>query len=275
MRKIRRFGLAAVVAAAAAGPALGQTTGGNIGTSTGGGFGTTGATGTTGGVNTGGLGSNASNLPTNASATSAGATLSTMTGPGSILAPSKTQTGTINQSIATSNPFSNYYGNPMFQGLWSNPAGQAPGGFGNVLVTTPGVTAVSTTTSSRTGATGRGGSGIGGVGGTGTTGSALSFQSAAGQVVPLPRQISYTAVSRFQAPVAPPAQIAADLRGMLDRTTMIANPAGVQVLLDATPGVVVLRGAVRDEDEARTAEGMVRLTPGVRLVRNELTFPRP
>ena len=32
--------------------------------------------------------------------------------------------------------------------------------------------------------------------------------------------------------------------------------------------------AVDDEDEARPAEGMVRLTPGVRDVRNELSYPR-
>jgi osmotically-inducible protein OsmY len=36
---------------------------------------------------------------------------------------------------------------------------------------------------------------------------------------------------------------------------------------------VVLRGSVRDDHERRLAEALVRLTPGVRAVRNELTAP--
>ena len=95
-----------------------------------------------------------------------------------------------------------------------------------------------------------------------------------GQIVALPRQIAYPAVARFTAPLPTTTAVQADLRGMLDRSTAIANPAGVQVAM-GTDGAVVLRGAVRDEDEARTVEGMVRLTPGVRAVKNELTFPKP
>ena len=65
-----------------------------------------------------------------------------------------------------------------------------------------------------------------------------------------------------------------ELRGMLNRSTMISNPAGVQLAM-ADGGTVVLRGAVRNQDEARTVEGMIRLTPGVRAIKNELTYPRP
>src|SRR5256885_7103062 len=50
-----------------------------------------------------------------------------------------------------------------------------------------------------------------------------------------------------------------------------SNPRGIEVVSDGA--VVVLRGAVRDEDEARLAENMIRLTPGVRDVKNELKFP--
>ena len=54
----------------------------------------------------------------------------------------------------------------------------------------------------------------------------------------------------------------------------LSNPAGVQVL--TTPdNNVVLRGTVRDAREARLVEGMVRLTPGVAYIKNELTFPAP
>jgi hypothetical protein len=93
------------------------------------------------------------------------------------------------------------------------------------------------------------------------------------QVVPLPRQISYTAVLRFQSPPVAPTRLQADLRAVLDRSASIANARGVDIQTDGQ--LVVLRGAVRDEDEARLVEGMIRLTPGVREVRNELQFPRP
>jgi osmotically-inducible protein OsmY len=36
---------------------------------------------------------------------------------------------------------------------------------------------------------------------------------------------------------------------------------------------VILRGRVADDDERRLAEGMVRMEPGVREVRNELIIP--
>src|SRR5262249_57986395 len=97
-------------------------------------------------------------------------------------------------------------------------------------------------------------------------------QTAGGVIVPLPGQIAYSAQVRFDAPPAAPAAIFTDLRGTLDRSNMIANPAGVQVLVEGNN--VTLRGAVKDEDEARMIVGMVRLTPGVREIRNELTFPK-
>ncbi|HET6573173.1 MAG TPA: BON domain-containing protein [Fimbriiglobus sp.] len=116
------------------------------------------------------------------------------------------------------------------------------------------------------GFTGMGGQGrLGGFGGMGTTNAA--------QVVPLTRQISYTATLQIPrpAPAAAAARVQTEVRAMLDRSTMIANPAGVQVVTQGP--VVVLRGTARDEDEARLIANMIRLTPGVREVRNELQFP--
>ncbi|MBX9579943.1 MAG: BON domain-containing protein [Gemmataceae bacterium] len=88
--------------------------------------------------------------------------------------------------------------------------------------------------------------------------------------------IAYPAQVRFAAPPVTPTAVQADLRGVIDRTptSMLANPAGVQVQV-ADGNTVVLRGAVRDEDEARLVEGLVRLTPGVRGIKNELSYPRP
>src|SRR5262249_52506267 len=114
------------------------------------------------------------------------------------------------------------------------------------------------------GTTGLGGvgAGLGGIGGYGSNQSA--------QVVPLTRQITYTAAVRFPTPQIIPARMQTDLQAMIGRST-IANPRGVQVLHDGQ--AVVLRGTAKDEDEARLIEGMVRLTPGVYEVRNELQFP--
>ena len=74
--------------------------------------------------------------------------------------------------------------------------------------------------------------------------------------------------------IVAPTQMQTDLRTMIDRSSMLANPRGIEIAVGAD-NVVVLRGAVRDEDEAKTAEGMIRLTPGVREVRNELKYPAP
>jgi hypothetical protein len=105
-----------------------------------------------------------------------------------------------------------------------------------------------------------------GQGGFGQTGA-----GAGSQVIQMPRQIAYTAVLRFPTQPISPTRMQADVRAVLDRSASLSNARGVDVLTDGQ--VVVLRGAVRDEDEAILVEGMIRLTPGVRDVRNELKFP--
>jgi hypothetical protein len=148
----------------------------------------------------------------------------------------------------------------LYQGIPANAKSNAgPGGFGATLYN---VTAAGTA---------RGGAaGAGGRGGVGGLGSANSQQS--GMIVQLPVQISYSAVARFPiAPVAAP-QLQADVAGMVARTTEIANPAGVQVLAEGS--TITLRGVVKDDEEARTLVSMIRFTPGVRAVKNELTFPK-
>lgn len=108
----------------------------------------------------------------------------------------------------------------------------------------------------------------------GTTTTNSLANAVGGQVVPLSRPIAYPAVMQFRVAVTPPAVVQTNLQTMIDTSSQIASRGGVQVTTEAG-GLVVLRGAVRDEDEARTAEGMVRLTPGIRDVRNELTYPKP
>jgi hypothetical protein len=266
MRDVRRLGLAAVVAAAVAAPAFGQggTTGGQ-----GGGTGGTGGQQMLGNSNQSGIG---------------GTQLSTQQ-QAPQLALSSTGGASTNRAISTTNLFQQFYANPYYQGTYTNNKNNTqPGGFGQQSF---GTTSGSSrggqigfggtgTTSSATGVvmpSASGGGGRGGFGG-GTSGLTVNLTDPGGQIAPLARQIAYPAVARFDPPAVVPTAVQAELRGMIDRSTAIANPAGVQLAM-ADGGTVVLRGTVRDRDEARTLEGMVRLTPGVRSIRNELTYPRP
>jgi osmotically-inducible protein OsmY len=63
-------------------------------------------------------------------------------------------------------------------------------------------------------------------------------------------------------------QIRTDLQDVLARSSRLKSRGSIQVASDG--GVVVLRGTVPDDHERRHAESLVRLTPGVREVRNEL-----
>ncbi len=282
MRGVTRLAwAAAAVAATASGAFAQQTTGGTGGGSTG-----TGTGGTGGGSD--------ANTPQ----------LAAVVETPQITAPSDaSNAGT--SALSPSNFLAPTFANVYYQGrAGADPAG-APGGFGVALYgTTTGVgggrggtvtggnigfagsstgglgsvTGVSSggrggTTGSIGGASGFGGTGgrTGSTGGLGGTGAGTAAGGTGGQLIQLPRQIAYTAVLKFPTPAVVPTQLQADLRGMIDRSAMIGNPQGVEVMMDAN--AVVLRGAVKDEDEARMVEGMVRLTPGVRDVRNELSFP--
>ena len=125
----------------------------------------------------------------------------------------------------------------------------------------------------RPGAAGRGAvtPGLGGrtgVGGLGIGGQNSANQS--GIVIPLPVQIAYTARMQFPTPPVPAGRIVSEVRAVLDNTSAIANPKAVQIITDANNNVTI-RGTVKDDDEARLVEGLVRITPGVGTIRNELT----
>jgi osmotically-inducible protein OsmY len=68
-------------------------------------------------------------------------------------------------------------------------------------------------------------------------------------------------------PMAAP-QLQGELRVTLDRSSALSRPGNIRVEMDNA--VVVLRGKVPNADERRLAEGIIRLSPGVRTVRNEL-----
>lgn len=135
--------------------------------------------------------------------------------------------------------------------------------------------------SSAAGATGRvgaGGIGAGGIGGgRAATTTGLGGRAGGGGVIAATQanrigtRITYSATLKFPAKPILHTEVHAEVRSILDRSTMLKNPAGIQVALEDR--TVVLRGNVADDDERRLVEGMIRLTPGVRDVRNELTVP--
>ncbi|MCE9565655.1 MAG: BON domain-containing protein [Planctomycetes bacterium] len=193
-------------------------------------------------------------------------------------------TGQNNSSLDSSNFLAGYYANPYYQGLISAQTNQGPGGFGSPLSGTgslggtggargtAGTTARASgglATTARTTGAGAGGR-AGGLGG-GLGGGATNNNY--GVMVPLPVPISYAAVADFNAPSVAAPQLQGDLSGMITRSLgTISNPAAVKVTI-APGNSVILRGNVANEREARLVEGMVRLTPGVGYIQNELTFP--
>ena len=70
----------------------------------------------------------------------------------------------------------------------------------------------------------------------------------------------------FVVHMAPTLQ--ADARAIIDRCSSINNKENIQVVMEGT--TIVLRGQVGTEKERRTAETQLRMTPGMREVRNEL-----
>ncbi len=155
--------------------------------------------------------------------------------------------------IAETNPFASHYANPMTAGM----PGGSRASFGTPLYGT--ITAVTTPTS---GGLAGGRSGTGGIGGTGLTSS-----GAVGVRAP-----AYSAALGFPYRPAAPSRLQTDLKAMLGRSSSLPASRDIQVvvLVDST---VVLRGKVADEHDRRLAEGLVRLSPGVHAVRNELQVP--
>jgi hypothetical protein len=280
MRRLHTFGLTLAATAGLAAPAAAQTgapggtvtslPGVGVVSNTATGTGTSGVTGTPGGITNGGI--------QTATSTLGDPTLSATPQIGALAGP-----GVVPQALSPSNILGGYYANAYYQGVPSATA-RAPGGvgvprFGTAGLTGGGIIGTQTSLNSglnsglvgaataRPGATGRGGQ----QGTTGQLGGATNSQSAV--VIPLPRQISYTATLNFRAPVATMPEVATGLRTTLSESSMLTNPAGIGLAMDGA--TVVLSGTVPTDDEARLVEGMVRLTPGVRDVRNELKVSPP
>jgi hypothetical protein len=119
-----------------------------------------------------------------------------------------------------------------------------------------------------TGTTGFGNTGFGNTGGRNMGGTTQQQ----GVVAQASRSVAYSVRSRIPNREITPAMMTSDLNIALARSTALSNPGSVNASYDGR--TVVLRGQVKDADEAKLAESVIRLTPGVRVVQNELTFPK-
>jgi hypothetical protein len=119
--------------------------------------------------------------------------------------------------------------------------------------------------------------GLGGTtrgGGFGGTAGGLGGANNTNQQLSTGRQIAYTQSLKFGvAPLSAP-QLQTDVSTLISTSSTLSGVAGLQAVV-GDGGVVLLRGKVADEDEAKLVEGMIRLTPGVKDVKNELEFPKP
>jgi hypothetical protein len=101
--------------------------------------------------------------------------------------------------------------------------------------------------------------------GTGGFGSLGSFGTSGFGTVGYKAPPAYTTSLGFKyEPV--PAKVQADVQEVLARSSRL--PKSLQVALDGP--TVVLRGKVPDAEQRRLAENLVKLTPGVKAVRNEV-----
>jgi BON domain len=180
------------------------------------------------------------------------------TSTGSYTGTSRSSTGSggsgTNVVPQASDPFQTYYANPYKFGMSTTTGtgtSRTSGQFGTPLygnITTP-----KTTTGTTSG---------------GTTAS-MSFNT-----VGMRRAPSFTTTLGFAPAAAPPPsamQIA--LGTVYQGTSQLSPNSNIQVVVNG--GIVVLRGRVANENERRVAEGMARLEPGVREVRNELIIAAP
>jgi hypothetical protein len=241
--------------------AAGQTSSGSIGAGS-----RVGGTSGTAGSGTGGASGSGYSLSGGTSGTGLGmgsfsamgaAGTSTSGGAGfGTFGPTTTAGGATNVP-SSSNLFSSYYVNPMSVGKPST-TGSTTGSaitagtarFGAPLYTTsstgtgiPGVTGTLSSTP---------GGGLGGLSGAGTTGR---------------RGPAYTCTLVFPYDPPKPTQLQADLQQVISGSSALASK-NIKVKLDGQ--ILVLEGSVSTDRERRLAEGLVRLTPGVRQVRNTL-----
>jgi hypothetical protein len=84
----------------------------------------------------------------------------------------------------------------------------------------------------------------------------------------LQRMPHYSLGFRFRPTDLRPEQLLTDVRDSIDRSSLLPSKTRIQVVVNGHD--VVLRGQVGSEEERLDAEGLIRLTPGVGQIFNEL-----
>jgi hypothetical protein len=165
--------------------------------------------------------------------------------------------------VNQSNILSTYYGNMFSTGnINSSTNSRTMGSFGQPLykISTPNATVTNQTFGSATVGGGRGGV---------SSSSANNYNFNAGAVVAdTTRRPAVAATLGFRPAVRTPAQLQVQLRDALDRSSSI--PSKQKISIEMVDNNVILRGQVADDDERRHVESLIRLTPGIGEVRNEL-----
>jgi hypothetical protein len=101
-----------------------------------------------------------------------------------------------------------------------------------------------------------------------STANAANQQYGAGyNIRRLPSYAATLAIKDMPPPPTAP-QVQADIQGMLAQSSQLDSGDRIRVVIDGP--AVVLQGQVADDEERRLVENMVRLTPGVYKIRNEL-----
>jgi BON domain len=147
------------------------------------------------------------------------------------------------------------YANPLAMGLGSNTSITSAGpAFGTALYTI-------TNTQTNTGRV--------------TTSTTNQNNTSYGSGVGVRRLPAYATTLKIKDPPPPPsaAAVQLDLQNMIVLSPQLDSRNAIRVLIDGQ--AVVLQGQVVDDEERRMVENMVRLTPGVGVVRNELAARRP
>lgn len=242
-----------------------------------GGGGTAGAGGGgTGGnaVGGGGLNTDTSGLvgPQGASGTLGTGNLSTLN-------PTATTTGSLTTVPSSANPFGPSYNSPLGIGLPANfNTTPVTGNFGN-RTAGKGGSFGQPLYGKTTANAGAAGFGTAGTAGLGTTGTAAGGAGTGFTTVGVRRAPQYTTGLSEDLPTIahPPARLRQDVQAVVARSAAVRSRDTVAV--EVAGGTVVLRGQVASPRERRLVEAMIRLTPGVRDVQNELqvieTAPPP
>jgi hypothetical protein len=173
----------------------------------------------------------------------------------------------MNTAPSSANPFATYYVNPLGVGLVTGSTGRPSSikPFGQPLY------ALATGTAGRTGVIGGTGLGTGLGGGTALgTGTTTSNAGMGFNTMGQPREQLYATTLGDTIPVVihSTPQLQVQVTDVIRRSNFLKQRELIQAQVEGQ--VVVLRGTVSTPREKRLVESMLRLTPGVRGIVNEL-----